>query len=149
MVGVGMMANLEHCCFCGDPTGRAGKGEDSIYLGDIGPLCESCYQEIEDAIDAQLEADITRLEAEAVEFAYNAGETLARVENERVALQARCKRLECQRDRIVKLYSQWIENEQPTHGEIADMGLEDLLGAIYDIAAALEEGRDENSKRSS
>ena len=53
----------ELCCICDDPTGRAGKGEDSIYVlftedceiewsgffiaeyeqgQELGPLCEGC-----------------------------------------------------------------------------------------------------------
>lgn len=42
---------LECCCECGEPTGRAGRGEDSIYNeDDEGPFCESChYREIDDA----------------------------------------------------------------------------------------------------
>ena len=43
---------LEYCCECDSPTGRAGRGEDSIYAefmigGDeIGPLCWECYQSL-------------------------------------------------------------------------------------------------------
>ena len=37
----------ELCYACNQPTGRAGRGEDSLYLespnGEIGPLCESCW----------------------------------------------------------------------------------------------------------
>lgn len=34
----------EHCCECGDATGRAGRGEDSLYRDDdTGPYCEACY----------------------------------------------------------------------------------------------------------
>ena len=36
------MPELEYCLECGEPTGRAGKGEDSIYCpysGD-GPFCD-------------------------------------------------------------------------------------------------------------
>ena len=32
----------ELCIECGSPTGRAGKDDDSIYIGDHGPLCETC-----------------------------------------------------------------------------------------------------------
>lgn len=51
----------EMCCICGWTTGKAGKGEDSIYLtllidyeamktGDeIGPLCSGCFHELADA----------------------------------------------------------------------------------------------------
>lgn len=51
---------LERCCLCDDPTERAGRADDSIYLevledyegykrGDeIGPLCVECLGELED-----------------------------------------------------------------------------------------------------
>lgn len=36
----------ERCCECDEETGRAGRGEDSIFIetddGEIGPLCETC-----------------------------------------------------------------------------------------------------------
>ena len=37
--------NIETCCICDSPTGKAGKGEDSLYSekGD-GPYCEDCYE---------------------------------------------------------------------------------------------------------
>ena len=38
------MSDLERCCKCDEPTGRAGKGDDSIYLdGGEGPFCLACY----------------------------------------------------------------------------------------------------------
>ena len=43
---------LEYCCECDNPTGYAGRGEDSIYAesiidgSEIGPLCWECYQEL-------------------------------------------------------------------------------------------------------
>lgn len=59
-----MSQELEICCWCDGPTGKAGRGEDSIYVEaletvwgedskgvqyavakkgyEIGPLCESC-----------------------------------------------------------------------------------------------------------
>lgn len=38
---------VEYCCECDEPTGRAGKHDDSIYIlyeneYMVGPLCESC-----------------------------------------------------------------------------------------------------------
>ena len=37
---------LEYCCECGEPTGNAGKGEDSNYTeDDEGPFCWDCFQE--------------------------------------------------------------------------------------------------------
>lgn len=37
-----VMGDLETCIACGELTGRAGKGEDSIYWVDIGPWCPDC-----------------------------------------------------------------------------------------------------------
>lgn len=35
----------EHCWLCAEETGRAGRGEDSIYDRDNGgPYCLECYQ---------------------------------------------------------------------------------------------------------
>jgi hypothetical protein len=34
------------CGSCGEPTGRC--EEDSIYRGDIGPLCEECAESLRD-----------------------------------------------------------------------------------------------------
>lgn len=41
----------EYCCQCDEPTGRAGRSEDSIWVelpsgADLGPLCERCAEEI-------------------------------------------------------------------------------------------------------
>jgi hypothetical protein len=38
------MMNIERCCVCDDPTGRAGSADDSLYTSEgIGPFCLSCY----------------------------------------------------------------------------------------------------------
>ena len=29
------------CCECGEPTGRC--EEDALYLDNLGPLCEACW----------------------------------------------------------------------------------------------------------
>lgn len=38
---------LEYCIKCDQPTGRAGRAEDSLYCDnpdcDKGPYCEDCY----------------------------------------------------------------------------------------------------------
>lgn len=40
------MSNLEYCVECDQPTGKAGRSEDSIYIEypdkEVGPLCEEC-----------------------------------------------------------------------------------------------------------
>ena len=34
----------EYCCMCEEETGKAGKGDDSLYLDDgDGPFCDTCY----------------------------------------------------------------------------------------------------------
>jgi len=39
---------LEYCRACGEPTGNAGKGEDSNYTeDDDGPFCWECFPEKE------------------------------------------------------------------------------------------------------
>ena len=38
--------DLEHCVVCDEPTGKAGKGDDSLYLADgTGPYCQTCFDE--------------------------------------------------------------------------------------------------------
>lgn len=38
-----MNEHLEYCFACCEPTGRAGNGDDSIYIEHLGPFCEFCY----------------------------------------------------------------------------------------------------------
>jgi len=52
---------LEYCSICNEPTGRAGRGDDSLYFEllrpwqgykageEIGPLCLKCAEELLDA----------------------------------------------------------------------------------------------------
>ena len=39
--------SYECCCVCDSHTGRAGRSDDSLFLdtgrGELGPLCEECY----------------------------------------------------------------------------------------------------------
>jgi len=39
---------LEYCIECGNPTGRAGILEDSLYTDAMGPYCEGCFPERRD-----------------------------------------------------------------------------------------------------
>ena len=44
-----MAQSIEYCCECDEPTGKAGKGEDSLYTDDDnGPFCSECYDELEE-----------------------------------------------------------------------------------------------------
>uniref|UniRef100_A0A6M3LX22 RING-type domain-containing protein n=1 Tax=viral metagenome TaxID=1070528 RepID=A0A6M3LX22_9ZZZZ len=37
--------SLEYCLACGEPTGRAGRGDDSIYCDcGSGPFCIECWR---------------------------------------------------------------------------------------------------------
>lgn len=40
------MSKIETCIQCDQPTGRAGRGEDSLYDDetDVGPFCEECWE---------------------------------------------------------------------------------------------------------
>ena len=41
---------LEYCFLCNQPTGYAGKGEDSFYdENDLGPYCWPCWEEREES----------------------------------------------------------------------------------------------------
>ena len=35
----------EYCCECGEPTGRAGRADDSLFIDDDGPYCLPCYED--------------------------------------------------------------------------------------------------------
>ena len=47
-----MTNRIERCCLCDEPTGRAGKYDDSIFIDlpncTLGPLCETCMHGLED-----------------------------------------------------------------------------------------------------
>jgi len=43
----------EHCIDCGAPTGRAGRGDDSLYIDEDGPFCEGCFQKWEQMAQAE------------------------------------------------------------------------------------------------
>lgn len=46
------MSDYERCFLCDEPTGRAGRADDSLYDEDgLGPYCEGCWDA---AIDAAL-----------------------------------------------------------------------------------------------
>ena len=38
---------FEYCCQCGDATGRAVAGADSLYTEHDGPFCDGCFPECE------------------------------------------------------------------------------------------------------
>lgn len=45
-----MATEYERCAVCDEPTGCAGRGDDSLYIGDRGPFSQDCY-------DVALDAD--------------------------------------------------------------------------------------------
>lgn len=43
----GKVMEEERCCICDEPTGRAGKQDDSLYLENgQGPYCEKCWMSV-------------------------------------------------------------------------------------------------------
>jgi len=48
---------IERCFKCDEPTGRAGKGDDSLYDSDgVGPYCQECYdKKFRDPLDESFE----------------------------------------------------------------------------------------------
>lgn len=54
----------ELCFVCNAETDKAGRADDSIYFGAIGPWCDSCAKEVRDAVtEEQADNDTTRHEA--------------------------------------------------------------------------------------
>lgn len=47
---MGEQEKLERCCYCDEPTGKAGRGDDSNYLDSVGPYCDEHYEEIRDDV---------------------------------------------------------------------------------------------------
>ena len=41
-----MTKELEYCCICDEPTERAGRLDDSLYIDDDGPFCEECFVQL-------------------------------------------------------------------------------------------------------
>lgn len=48
----------EYCLLCDGLTGRAGKGDDSLYFYDVGAFCEKCYDLISPAIKAARDSNL-------------------------------------------------------------------------------------------
>lgn len=40
-----MFPPKEYCCDCGEPTGKAGRGDGSLYVYEdgSGPYCDECF----------------------------------------------------------------------------------------------------------
>jgi hypothetical protein len=55
------MPSYEECFICGDLTGRAGQGEDSLYCDecDKGPYCPDCFRKHHES-----DVKVTQLEEE-------------------------------------------------------------------------------------
>ena len=107
------MNKYEHCCQCGERTGKAGKGEDSLYLQNgVGPYCETCFEpfnalEVEIAnLRAQIERAFQMLEINGVprdraKYVSNGIDVLATRLNREIAdLRARCEKAEKDAERL-------------------------------------------------
>jgi hypothetical protein len=60
--------SYEYCCVCGNPTGKAGKGDASHYCEECcdGPFCDVCFERHcaeEAALDARIRAEAEEDEA--------------------------------------------------------------------------------------
>ena len=67
---------LERCFICSEPTDRAGPSDDSMYLGDVGPWCERCYDNATQDFRTELAAANERAESnekQLVEIANHMG----------------------------------------------------------------------------
>lgn len=60
------MSEQERCCNCEQPTGRAGRADDSLYLAEIdaGPFCWECWSSIGDDLERGDQAQIEKLKAD-------------------------------------------------------------------------------------
>ena len=57
--GANKMSELELCISCDELTGRAGKGEDSLYReDDTGPFCEDCFDTLQQGESVEPEQDL-------------------------------------------------------------------------------------------
>ena len=124
-----MSDRMETCCFCGDYTGNAGKGEDSNYFEHIGPLCWECYRTIRDAVESE---EIERLRAELAQSKhwFTTANALA-IRSTRERDDARRDRDECRR--LLREACRYME-----------MGsLDSLRHAWYQSARAAAGGGDE------
>lgn len=85
--------NEEFCCECDEPTGRAGRGDDSIFVNpvpgsteEIGPLCSLCCRSLADAqigkfaVDMIVEMSEDKRESHA-EIGDNIRDEIARIED--------------------------------------------------------------------
>ena len=60
------MPELETCCECGSPTGRAGIHDDSLYAtSDFGPYCEDCWADVPEKLAEEILRLRVALEAAA------------------------------------------------------------------------------------
>ena len=89
--------NLETCCECGGETGKAGRGEDSLYCPecDAGPFCPRCYDH---HMVGEYEPLVERLRAENANLKRlldDANERAAQIED----WQVKCALLEVDRDK--------------------------------------------------
>jgi len=63
------MSDIEYCCICDEPTERAGKSDDSMYLDTgQGPFCINCYQEAVYGRYEDMQTEITSLRQQVAEL---------------------------------------------------------------------------------
>jgi hypothetical protein len=74
------MGEQERCAWCNEPTGKAGKEEDSLYIIPAGPLCENCFDAVNSVMNGGLDASHER--------EYQADQRIAALEAENARLRS-------------------------------------------------------------
>ena len=108
---------LEYCFNCGCPTGKAGKGDGSLYLGFLGPFCDECYED----------TGVPQLEAELEEAKHRLPDVIReRLDQQNQQIVNLRKDLEVT-DRVVNQRGEWIiklrkqlQQEQEERDALAD-----------------------------
>lgn len=71
------MGEMELCCQCESPTGRAGRYDDSLYFGNHGPYCEDCSEHM---TDPEMVGKLLDIDAKHVRLRTVAGELAGALE---------------------------------------------------------------------
>ncbi|EHJ49558.1 hypothetical protein DFW101_3562 [Solidesulfovibrio carbinoliphilus subsp. oakridgensis] len=133
-----MSQPIEHCCVCDNPTGRAGIGEDSLYVGDDGPFCESCFAEAEHHRSTVQRLKAAEAERDQWERLYNdAAQCRDAVIKERTEFKARAEAAE---DQLAIVFGLAADAEVGACG--VDWALKNIRKVSFGDTTAPHPGRD-------